>query len=150
MRRFLALSGLILSLAFIGCGPSGHLSGLHPCEGTVTYNGSPVAEAVLTFHPDASGGARSASAITDTSGKFKVTTLKPEDGIGPGNYKVTIIKFEEYGDLPPKVMDDYGDMVQPVRPQKNVLPKKYENPATSGLTVTIDKGKKTENFELVD
>ena len=151
MRIFfvIALSGLILSLAFAGCSQSGNLSGLSPCDGTVTYNGSSVTGAILTFYPDSSTG-RAASAITDANGKFKTTTLKPEDGIAPGNYKVTVIKFEEYGDLPSKVKNDDGEMVQPPRDQRNSLPKKYENPTDSGLTVTIAQGKNTENFELTD
>ena len=146
------MSGLALLLMSVGCSDSGNLVGLVKCEGTVTYNGSPLADAMLTFHPDGGGSdARAAGASADSSGKFEVTTLKSEDAIGPGNYKVKIVKFEEYGELPSKVANDDGEMVQPARPQKNTLPKKYENPNSSGLTATIEKGNKaTLTFVLVD
>ena len=117
----------------------------------MTLNGAPVADASITFHPD--GGdpeARSAGASTDANGGFKVTTLKPQDGIFPGNYKVTIVKYEEYGPEPPKVMNSEGEMVSAGRPVKNTLPAKYEKKEASELTVTMEKKKNTANFELTD
>ena len=139
----------MLSL-FVGCSPKEGLSGLYPCEGTVTYNGTPVESATITFYPDGGGAARAAGGSTDAQGKFKATTLKPQDGIFPGNYKVTIAKFEEYGPPPKMVMNDNGEMVSEGRPVKNVLPVKYEKVETSELTVTIEKKKTMVTFDLTD
>ena len=153
MKSFctVVLSGLVCLLIFAGCSESGSLSGLSKCEGTVTYKGAPVAEAMLTFHPDGGGqGMRAAGAITDSSGKFKVTTLKSEDGITPGNYNVTIFKLEEYGDLPPKTKTEDGEEIQPPRLKKNILPTKYEKKETSGLTAAISKSKEVVDFALSD
>lgn len=143
------LSALLISLLFLGCSESGSLSGLSKCEGTVSHNGNLLADAVLTFHPDGSGQ-RAASAVTDANGKFVVTTLKSGDGITPGGYKVTITKYEDYGDLPPMEKNEDGGEYQPPRARKNILPKKYESSATSGLTASISKGKETLSFELAD
>ena len=89
--------------------------------------------------------------MTGSDGKFTVTTLRPDDGIYPGKYKVTIVKYEEYGPEPNAVLGDYGEMVQPSRPQKNVLPVKYENTTTSGIAITVEKGRSVPlEINLVD
>ena len=147
---FISLSGLVVLSVLAGCSSNaGHLGGLYPCEGTVTYKGVPVAGASVTFHPDG-GDARPAGGETDADGKFKTTTLKPQDGIFPGTYKVTIAKYEEYGPPPKMVMNDDGEMVSEGRPVRTVLPEKYAKPESSGLTVTIGNKKATENFDLTD
>jgi hypothetical protein len=141
---------LVVISAFAGCGDKGRLAGLYKCEGSVTYKGEPVVGGVLTFYPD--GGnpeARPASANTDAQGRFKVTTLKENDGIFPGNYTVTIEKFEQYGQ-PRKVKDGEGNIVEEYN-TRNILPVKYADPKKSGLTVTIEKKKNVlPTFELVD
>ena len=153
MRLFFATVFLsFITLSFTGCGgEKGALSGLYPCEGTVTYNGSPVAVgASITFYPDSGNPeARAASANTDSSGKFKTTTLKPNDGMFPGTYKVAIAKYEEYGP-PRQEKDSDGNVIGEEYDMKNVFPEKYANPATSGLTITIEKKKNTPEFNLVD
>ena len=144
---FAAILPLLLILA--GCSSSSGLSGLTPCEGTVTYKGEPVVGAVITFHP--SGDTRASGAVAGGDGRFKVTTLQPEDGITPGNFRVTIVKYEEYGPQLPQVMSDDGIMVDQSRPQRNILPGKYANPDTSGLTANIEGTKLvTLQFDLAD
>ena len=153
MRSFFVTVFLtIAALSFVGCGgEKGALSGLYPCEGTVTYNGSPATAGVsITFYPDGGDSeARAASANTDANGKFKVTTLKPNDGMFPGTYKVAIAKYEEYGP-PRQAKDSDGNVVGEEYDTKNVFPEKYASPDTSGLTVTIEKKKNTPEFNLVD
>ena len=153
MKTFftLLLSGVLVLSAFVGCSSKGGLSGLYPCEGTVTYNGAPVDGASVTFYPDGGTDARSAGGRTDARGVFQLTTLKPQDGVFPGNYTVTIIKYEEYGKEPPLVMNSEGDMIPSGgRPVRNVLPAKYGTPETSGLTSRIEKRKNTVSFDLTD
>ena len=72
--RILLLGALVLPV-FAGCSPKGGLSGLYPCEGTVTYNGAPVDGALVTFYPDGNEEARPAGGETGANGKFKTTTL---------------------------------------------------------------------------
>jgi len=139
---------LIPLLALAGCSSQEGLSGLFRCEGVVTFNSDPVAGAMITFHP--SDGARGAGAITDSAGRFRVTTLYPEDGIAPGTYRVTITRFEEYGPELPQVRNDEGEMIDQARPLRNILPARYANPNTSDLSVTIEARRTTLNFDLVD
>ena len=153
MRLFftLVLSGLAVILIFTGCSPSSGLSGLYPCEGTVTHNGSPVAGASVTFYPDGGGGdARVAGGETDANGIFRVTTLKPQDGLYPGTYKVTIIKYEEYGPPPKITINEDGEEISSGRQLRNALPAKYEKQDKTELTATIEKKSNKVNFDLVD
>ena len=152
MRFFITFvrSCIVVLLVFAGCSSGDGLSGLYKCEGTVNHNGSPVAEASVTFHPDSSGDARVAGGSTDAQGKFIVTTLKPGDGLYPGTYKVTVVKYEEYGPEAPPTKGDDGEVIPGGRAVKNVLPGKYAKAETSGLTATIEKKKNTIAFDLVD
>jgi hypothetical protein len=60
-----------------------------PVSGYVTLDGKPLAGAAVQFHPASSGG-RPAVGRTDEEGHFSLTTIKPEDGVLPGTYKVTV------------------------------------------------------------
>ena len=76
----------VVALALLGCSSgSEKLSGVVPATGVVKQKGQPLAGATVTFSPtatqdQASGKARAASATTDESGRFKLTTLNPGDG----------------------------------------------------------------------
>ena len=88
-------------------------------------------------------------------------TLNPKDGVAPGEYKVTVVK---YATVLPVVEDDPG-----LHPEENarqkairlreaakskdaikaVTPDKYLSPARSGLTASIGaKGDKNLRFDL--
>ena len=54
-----------------------------PVSGSITYNGVPVAGAVVTFSPTVAGGF-AASAVTDGRGNFILTTFAPKDGCCSG------------------------------------------------------------------
>jgi len=98
-----------------------------PVSGTITYQGKPVDGAHISLTPVAPDG-RSAYADTDANGQFKLATLEPGDGAMPGDYKVAIHKRVEGKDL---------------------LPAQYGNADTSGLTLTVPPGGKSDaNFAL--
>ena len=144
---FVALCALC---ALEGCSRQAKLSGLVPCEGTVTYKGTPLSEALVTLSPTGNPAGRSAAARTDAAGKFTMTTLHPNDGVAPGDYRVTVSKYEFYGEAPPPQMID-GEEVLSSRPQRSVIPMKYEEANTSGLVLTVPaKGIKDALFELTD
>lgn len=84
-----------------------------PAGGMLTYKGTPVPEARLTFHlgDDTS---EPAFAVTDSEGKFKCVTNDSSEGVRPGEYVVT-------------VTSPLGG-----------LPEKYASPRTSPLQVTIE------------
>jgi hypothetical protein len=56
-------------------------------SGTVTLDGKPIADVLVTFN--STTGGRPASARTDSAGKYELTTFNTGDGALPGEYKVT-------------------------------------------------------------
>lgn len=157
---FVAVVGLALA-GITGCGPSGPKT--HPVTGVVTLDGSPVENAVVSFHP-AAGEGRSASGTTDTSGRFELSTLARGDGAMEGKYRITVAKYQ-YPDgsvvqapdpdaPPPESLTDEefeevyeeDDDVDPVA--VNVLPQKYSNPAMSGFEADVVPGENTFDLEL--
>ena len=102
-------------------------------EGTLVLDGTPVQGADVTLIPRSEGG-REAFGLTNSSGKFKVTTDSAPAGSGvrAGEYDVTFSKRELSGG------------------KKYVIPKKYDTPNTSGIEpIKIEAGgKKSFHFEL--
>ena len=148
-RRGISFALMATTLSVFGCGKSG-LDGLVPVSGTVTYNGKAVEGADLVFNPESEG--RAASAKSDASGKFHLTTLDPHDGAQPGNYKVSISKKEMINPMTAEEAEDWFHKHSgppPPRKIKNDLPEKYAEDKTSGLTATVKEGGSNEfNFEL--
>lgn len=142
---------VLFSSCLTGCGAKNTLSGLVPAGGSITYNSKPIDGATVNFIPvDQSSGKRSAVATTDTGGTFVMRTLHPNDGVAPGEYKVTVTKIhsEEQRDKDGKSL---GPGSQSPAAVKHLVPAKYASPNTSGLVVTIgDKGKTDIVFELTD
>ncbi|MGL4942688.1 MAG: carboxypeptidase-like regulatory domain-containing protein [Thermoguttaceae bacterium] len=144
--------GLFGSVVHTGCQEAGQLSGLAKCSGILTYKGEPVSEATITFVPASqTADSRAGGAISDASGGFQATTLRPGDGLAPGEYIVLVSKYEFQGPELPPVKQPDGEMAVPSRPQKNILPAKYMAATTSSLKVTIPAGGvKTMKLELAD
>ncbi len=147
----------VLSVSF-AC-KKGGLAGLAPVSGVVLYNGEPVADAQLMFMPDAGGeNSRSGNARTNADGTFDAMTLAPKDGLFPGTYKISVRKMTE----PPKAEVEIGedgerDDLAVARQAhlkdevQDLLPMQYAAPATSGLTITVEKkGVKDFKIELTD
>lgn len=149
------LAPAFLAAVLVGCSGGNEL-GTVPAAGTVTLNGQPVDNAVVTFTPSAPP-ARVAVARTDESGRFEMMTLEPGDGVMPGSYTVGISKTDE----PPPVVSPVStaDPDDPAirdaaykahqeeiekgitpEPPKDLLPLKYKSPTTSGLTAEIPPG----------
>ncbi|MCL2117666.1 MAG: carboxypeptidase-like regulatory domain-containing protein [Planctomycetaceae bacterium] len=141
----------ILGIILCGCNRTPRLAGLVKASGTLTLNGVPVEGATILFGPvpGSPPDNRAASATTDASGKFTLMTLLPGDGAFPGTYRVMVNKTEATGGgivegtegNDPKFKDD--------RTSIDYLPRKYKDPATSGIEITIpDKGTKTIEIKL--
>ncbi len=86
MRRHscAALTCSAMLLAATGCGV-GHT----PISGIVTVDGQPQGELVISFVPVESGGL-TAIGRADEAGRFRMGTEKPNNGVKPGKYKVTV------------------------------------------------------------
>jgi hypothetical protein len=147
-------------LASLGCGGSGFATP-EPVSGRVFFQDKPVEGARVTFLSTSEGG-RSASGTTDSQGNFSLTTFKRNDGAIPGDYVVTISKFEgQSGGGPIDISEgdygaDYGAMMEAsargdteAMVGKAQLPEKYGNPADSGLQRSVVKGQPNEfEFDL--
>jgi hypothetical protein len=57
--------------------------------GVVTFDGNPLADASVQFISQEPGG-HDATGYTDSSGAFRLTTHRQNDGALPGLYKVTV------------------------------------------------------------
>lgn len=166
MATGMAAGALILSVW--GC--SKGLPGAVPVNGTVTYNGSPVAGAMVGFIPVNEEG-KPANGLTDADGSFQLSTFMgggiQAKGALPGEYKVTIGKTKIVMGFDPAT----GKMKQPeasgegtadprkpgaaksamMGPPEQLLPVKYSNPNKSGFTATVKpSGNEPLKFELTD
>jgi hypothetical protein len=148
--------GLLFGL-LLGCNADSSSLGTVAVSGTVTLKGSPVEGAAVTFVPTGTGG-QSATGLTDSAGKYALTTLTSGDGAVPGQYKVIVTKFEGAkdagggaaaatpdGDMPAS----YGGAAPDAPPAKNLLPAKYASADSSGLTAEVKSGSpNSHNFAL--
>jgi len=160
--RFMDLAGVsLLILVSAGCGGSS-LGDPVPVSGRVLFKGDPVVGAKVSFLNTKEEGGRSASGTTDSSGSFSLTTFKSGDGAIPGEYAITISKFETTGGGgpmdaadPDSLGSDYGAMMsaaasgESAKLGKELLPEKYAKASESGLTRSIVRGDRNEfEFEL--
>jgi hypothetical protein len=141
-------AGSIALAAVVGC--SGGSGNLATVSGQVTHNGAPLDGAKVSLYSTVEVEGKkgsSYSALTDSSGKYLIAGVGKELGIPPGMYKVTITKLDQKaGNLPPDF--DAGQM-EASGMAKNLLPKDYESPTQTKLTVTLEVGKnENKNFEL--
>ncbi len=147
----------ILSICVAGCSSSKDSSADRPARtnvsGQVVFQGNPVAGATVILSPVVSPG-KAASGVTDENGKYMLTTYEKGDGAVPGDYQVMVLKVKpELSTLPSEESADYQGpaLVNMKSPgPEHLIPKKYSNIATSGLTATIPAdGKLTDlNFQL--
>ena len=103
-----------------------------PVNGTVTYNGEPLKDGGITFAPP---DARAAFGRVVDGKIVEVTTFEAGDGAITGPVKVGI-----------QATTNLGKMTGPHDP---LIPRRYFDPATSGLSVEIKADEPNEfNFEL--
>ena len=154
MKKFFCLIGFSLMFVSLvmGCGPKEpRTPGVVPASGQVTLDGQPVADALVCISPTPAGSdTKSASTTTDADGKFSLGVLIPGEGALPGNYSVLIVKKVMTTDVTDEERQRRADTPNPViETYEFVVPEKYSNPKTSGLTLTIPSEGKTDIlFEL--
>lgn len=129
LQPILLVALIPLGLALSGCGPD--YPETVPVSGTVTLGGQPVTGASIVFTPEAGD---QATATTDSSGQFQLSTYRLADGAAPGHYRVTVAKTT----------------VEPGEEEKVVflVPKKYGNPDTSGLECDVQLEMGPVQFDL--
>jgi len=159
--------GLLLASLMLNLGCFGNGSGrptTYPVTGTVKLNGKPVDGATVTFQLIEGKGNSIGS--TDKDGKFSLSMFRPNDGAIPGQYKVSISKFDveppktsalvpgqiNSGDLPAEYSPPAasgGTAGAGTTGPKNSLPAKFANADSSGLRAMVDaKGDNSFDFDL--
>ncbi len=139
-RRVKAIgAGLLMLLFVVGCGSSDAPS-LAEAGGTIKYNGKPLAGANVVFTPD-SGPV--AVGTTDDQGRFVLST-HGQPGAAIGNHKVSITAYEASATKESDVEEaESGD-----RQVKSLIPEKYANYRTSGLTKTVSENAAENDFPI--
>lgn len=151
MRHLIVLLLLGGCSTWIGCGGQGGVDGVVPVSGDVRYQGAPVAGATVIFIPE--GASRASSGMTDANGRFTLTTLRANDGVLPGKYRVTVAKIETSGEMTEEESQQYVEKhgTPPPVTSKELLPAKYKNADTSGLVAEVPAGGSSDLvFELTD
>lgn len=134
----------ILLLTVTGCNSSTDPA-LVPAGGVINYQGRPLPGAKVTFVPEKMGGL--AMATTDSAGKFKLKT-GVESGVAVGSCKVSVMMMEgsDEGGLPKSMTPEDMQKMQiegklqtmlADREKKSLIPKRYGNAESSGLTYEI-------------
>ena len=149
--RFTIFIASILSVTFfIGCSQPNPFGTIY-VEGVVTLDGQPIQGVSVTLNPR--DGVHVAGGLTDTQGRFTVTTGGAPIGSGaqPGEYDVTFRKVQMAGsELSMEELNArFGGRMPP---EEWLIPQRYGEVRTSPLdpiTVTTDRRQNRFMFELI-
>jgi hypothetical protein len=111
---------------------------VYPATGSVFYQNKPVAGATVMFE-SADSGAKPGSGLvaighTDSAGMFRMKTYKEYEGVVAGAHRVSVTKMDYVPATRPAGVDPNVD-IPPIA--TSVLPEKYKDFGTSGLTVNV-------------
>jgi len=112
---------------FVGCGSD--RPDRVPVSGQVLIDGQPLGGGTIRLYP---ASARPATARIGPDGRFTLKTFETGDGAVLGTHPVTVASIEEFSDTK----------------RRWLVPKKYADPGTSGLTATIDDATDSLIIEL--
>lgn len=139
MHKIAGILLLISANTLLGCsgndGPQ-----IAAVEGTVTWEGKPLADAGVAFTPEKGPVA---VGTTDEAGKFSLST-QGQDGAVVGAHRVTIQAFKP---IPPgkKAVNEDGErLINPV----SLIPEKYGNLRESGLQAKVTENGSENNFDF--
>lgn len=142
-RPFAIVACLVLNVCLLAAGCSNRPATAR-VDVTITYNGQPVSDMLVTFNSE---GSRPAVGRTDAQGKVTgLTTFKPNDGVVPGEYILTLSK-------PSQVTEsiESGDAYAETGSQNLGFPAKYMSTQMSDMKLTVERGKPNQaTFELKD
>ena len=110
---------------------------LVPVKGQATFDGKPMVNAMVTFHPVGSTGkSKTPFGIVGADGAFSLGSYLPNDGAPAGEFAVTVTWTQP-------VNGTSSDDISAVE----LLPPKYQRPDSSGLKVKVVEGS-AEPIEL--
>ncbi|WP_166820337.1 carboxypeptidase-like regulatory domain-containing protein [Thalassoroseus pseudoceratinae] len=131
----LPLIAIALSFIAIGCGSSDDTPELGTVSGTVTLDGNPVPDAMVSFTPKEGG--RPSSGKTDESGYYELQYSPSNNGAVPGKHQVRITTATT-------VASDTGEDVEVAEK----IPAQYN--AETELIEEVEPGAQTIDFDLKD
>jgi len=135
----LLLISLLLLVTCAGCfgGPQkpAGLPELHPLTLTLTQDGQPLADAIVSLKSLDNANIWAVGGTSDTQGAVKVMTAGDFPGAPAGQYKVTVIKTET--EVNGKIKTDYS-----------VIDQKLISSTTTLLEVDVTPGKNTATLDV--
>lgn len=132
----------------IGCGGGTDRPVLANVWGTVTLDGKPLTNGTIIFEAEK---ARTGTGKIKDGLIVEVTTFETADGLAVGNHKIAV--YAQEGNA--TGAETVGDGKQINRATymggggKSVVAARFNNPATSGLSVVIETGENTINVEVL-
>ncbi len=111
-RRAAAIAALwLIAPLTAGCGNSDTGPKRVYVTGTITIDGEPLSQGMVSFFPDESvPGGHSATAHLQPDGTYSLGTFEPEDGVIPGRFRVAVLSYEsdfETGESTPLIPERY-------------------------------------------
>jgi hypothetical protein len=150
--RWMFVWTLAFTTCFAGCGRSSRTP-LGRVSGTVQYNGRPISSGSVVFEVD---GARPAHGTIADGAIVDVTTYTPGDGVPVGNARIAVFATGDGGAGDAATTTDSPGEAIALGPNymgggvKSPIPSRYNDPALSGLTWTIQAGKNVVELNLSD
>lgn len=140
-ERMIWFAVTVALLNIFGCGAQPGMSPTARVSGTVTYQGKPIEGVNVAFVPSSG---RPASGVTDTSGRFTLSTFGNGDGAVLGSHKVAFAEMPD--DTQPMPGEPGWDKW---KSRKARFAKKYADPEQSGFTAEVQAGKRHQfTFDL--
>ena len=146
VHSVLATSIIAFTILMPGCGPSDGVD-LGAVTGTVTFDGQPLPNASVSFHPQSGRGS---FGTTDEAGSYKLTYMKGREGATVGKHKVTITS--KVWAEPSRTVDHQTSAKDKrsagSRGREELLPAKYRLKEETILSAEIESGSNELNFDL--
>ena len=137
---------IFLALTLIcGCGAPP----FYPLKGVVKLDGKLLPHCKVGFYPDVAqfnpDSHGFAFGMTNEQGEYEAQHPKGDKGIFSGKYKVFFVAWVDKKGKPVPPESKPSEVPGGVR---NLLPEKYESPATSPTTITVSRGGGSFDFDL--
>lgn len=152
MRRVALFVAACLLAACIGCsGAAGPQTGR--VSGRITVNGKPLAGANVNFDLKEGKSPRVATGVTDSDGRYTLSTFGKDDGAVLGKHVVWITMPQKGEAIDPNnPTADYGQMMSGAavgaKPDTGGIPAKYTSKKTSDLIREVKAGTNEINIDL--
>jgi hypothetical protein len=141
------------------CGSDDGLGRRHPVKGTVTYNGTPLEQGVISFVPEDPAGVGASGKVE--KGYYTLSTGGDGDGARAGKYKVTITakepsldkakaEFEKTSGRTEAGFIPQQFITKAAAQAKNLIPGGYGDVRSTNLAAEVKDQSNTIDFALTD